>query len=520
MNTVKTLAQSIAILLLLAPASFAQQATQPSVIADSPQAADVPTGTSTVRIVRLSQIKGNVLLDRKTDRGFEVAFENLPIAQGEALKTNLGVAEVEFEDNSSLRILPDTVVEFPSLERTSTGATITTVKLLKGTVYVSLEKTGGNQFHILLGNSTITVTPATHIRLDAGTATAPSQLAVFKGSAQFTDASSTTTVDKKKTLTFNDSTQSPPILVSKVNVGPFDNWDKTSASYHDLHSVSSAYGNPSYTYGISDLNYYGSFANTACGSLWQPYFTGAGWDPFANGVWAWYPSAGYSWVSPYPWGWMPFHYGSWVNCGGNGWGWRPGGSWYGIQNQPATLITTRGAHVPLPPRAPGPGHQSTLVAYNAHPMPLSRLDSQGNFVFRKGSAGIGVPREYFGKLNHLSANTERHGTMSVPTTYAQNANPGANRGGEPQGSSRSANAQGRSGQASTYSAQSRSASAESRGSSPTRSGGEYQGSSSSSGWSHGSSAPSSSGGFSGGSSASAPAPSAPSGSSSGGGAHR
>ena len=519
MKTITTRSAAIAILLMLAPflpVSFAQQATQPAVTTEPPQPADVSTGTSTVRIVRLSQVKGSVLLDRKIDNGFEVAFENLPVAQGDALKTNLGAAEVEFEDNSSLRILPDTVIEFPLLERTSTGATITTVKLLKGTLYVSLENTKGNQFHVLLGNSTITVTPSTRMRLDAGTATAPSELAVFKGSAQFTDASSTSTVEKKKTLAFNDSTQSPPVLVSKVKADAFDNWDKTSASYHDLRSVSSAYGNPDYTYGISDLNYYGSFANTSCGSLWQPYFTGAGWNPFANGVWAWYPGAGYSWVSPYPWGWMPFHYGSWINCGGSGWGWQPGGGWHGLRNQPATLIPNHCPRCPLPPRAPGPGHHPTFVAYNAHPMHVSQFNSEGNFVFRKGSAGIGIPREGFGRLNHFSSNTERHGTMSIPTIYSAGAERGPNRVGEPQGASRSAYGQTRENRASTYST--RPPSGESRGPSPSRSGGEYHGSPSSSGWSHGSSAPSPSGGFSGGSPA--PAPSAPSGSSRGGGAHR
>ena len=46
-------------------------------------------------------------------------------------------------------------------------------------------------------------------------------------------------------------------------------------------------------------------------SFWQPYFVGAGWSPYANGLWALYPGAGYSFVSPYPWGWLPYHSGSW-----------------------------------------------------------------------------------------------------------------------------------------------------------------------------------------------------------------
>ena len=58
--------------------------------------------------------------------------------------------------------------------------------------------------------------------------------------------------------------------------------------------------------------------------MWRPYFASAAWSPYDNGMWAYYPSVGYSWVSPYPWGWMPFHSGNWVNCGGAGWGWQPG----------------------------------------------------------------------------------------------------------------------------------------------------------------------------------------------------
>jgi hypothetical protein len=521
MKIIKIISESIAVLLtlsLFSNVSFAQQPTatvQPSdaaVANESPQLTETPSGTSTIRIVRLSQIKGNVLLDRQTDRGFEVAFPNLPIAQGHALKTAVGVAEVEFEDNSSLRITPNSLIQFPALQRSPTGATITTVNLVSGTLYVSLAKTRGNDFTILVGGNKITVAPSSHIRLDVGAGTSPSTLAVLAGSAQLTNASDTTTVDKKKTLTFNTSTQSPPVLISKVQRDEFDDWDKTSASYHNLRSISSSYGNPGYAYGISDLNYYGAFVNSPCGSLWQPYFAGAGWDPFANGLWAWYPGAGYSWVSPYPWGWTPFHYGSWQNCG-SGWGWQPGGQWHGLRNHPTTLNPNHGPNCPRAPHAPVAGHP-TLIAYNAHPLQASRIDAEGNFVFRKGSAGIGISRESFSKLNHFSANVERHGTLSVPTIYSQDAEHSANREGDPHNNSRSSDPQNAATRTSPNSAQSRSSSSASRESSSGWSGG-----------SRGSSSPSSSGSWSGGSHSSAPAASsapssAPSSGGGGGGAHR
>ena len=66
-------------------------------------------GDSHVRIVRLSDAKGKLGLDRKTGAGFEQTMQNMPIVQGERLATADGYAEVEFEDNSTLRLAPETL---------------------------------------------------------------------------------------------------------------------------------------------------------------------------------------------------------------------------------------------------------------------------------------------------------------------------------------------------------------------------------------------------------------------------
>lgn len=425
-----------------------------------------PAGTSAVRIVRLSQIKGEVFLDRNTDRGFEAAFPNLPITQNEQLKTKDGVAEVEFEDNSSLRITPDSVVEFPALQRSPSGATITTVKLLQGTLYVSLANTKGNQFNVLLGKSQIDLTPSSHIRLDAGSPTSKPSLAVLNGSAEVADSSGTITVGKKKTLTFD--TAAAPVLTGKVESASFDSWDKTEADYHNVPLQTAAYGNPSYAYGINDLNYYGSFADLGgCGSLWRPYFTSAAWSPFANGIWAWYPGAGYSWVSPYPWGWTPFHYGSWQYCGaGGGWGWRPGNTWIGLANQPTTLISGRCTECPKAPLRPAPG-QSTLAVSNTAPLRMSHVSPAGDFIFSKDSAGLGVPRGSFEKLNKISADVSQHGSATTHLSQPEQGSPG-NRTNAASEAYRSSN---RSNATSSNSSQGRPESA-SRSSSGGSSGGE------------------------------------------------
>src|SRR5580692_6644785 len=93
--------------------------------------------SSKVRIVRLSEVKGAVQLDRSNGRGLEPAITNLPIVEQNRLQTGQGVAEVEFEDNSSLRLGPDSAVEFPELSRTSTGTTVSSVHLIKGLAYLT-----------------------------------------------------------------------------------------------------------------------------------------------------------------------------------------------------------------------------------------------------------------------------------------------------------------------------------------------------------------------------------------------
>ena len=71
---------------------------------------------SQARIVRLSQVDGDVQIDRNTGLGYEKAFLNLPITQGTKVRTGSDArAEIEFEDGSTLRITPGTTVDFSEL---------------------------------------------------------------------------------------------------------------------------------------------------------------------------------------------------------------------------------------------------------------------------------------------------------------------------------------------------------------------------------------------------------------------
>ncbi len=156
-------------------------------------------GDSHVRIVRLSDVKGSLALDRKTGLGFEQTMQNMPIVEGEKLKTEDGYAEVEFEDNTTMRLAPNSQVDFSLLALRSSGAKASTMNVVKGTVYVSTESTKGNEFLLVAGETKMTVAPSTHLRLQVNESR--TVVSVFNGSVEVQRGGETTLVSKKESLT-------------------------------------------------------------------------------------------------------------------------------------------------------------------------------------------------------------------------------------------------------------------------------------------------------------------------------
>ena len=425
---------SAAVLLALALCAaplVAQEAAQPETSADAPAETTSTTTTSAqpaaaspgVRIVRLSQVTGEVQLDRQTGNGFEGAFVNLPIVQGSKLRTGEGVAEVEFEDNSSLRLTPHSMVEFPVLSANASGVHSSTIHVAGGAVYVSLTKSKDNIVHVTFGKETLALSPASHIELALNEK--QPRLDVLDGTVEATNGATTTEIGKKKGMLFDPAGTAAPTLVSKNEKGPYADWDKQQVDYHNHFAPtgSSRYAGTPYSYGLADMNYYGGFSSMGgCGMMWQPYLAGAGWSPFSNGAWAWYPGAGYSWVSPYPWGWTAFHSGMWNYCPGAGWGWQPNSSWNGLQNTAALTKPNKPTGLRPPIARPHP-LGATTIAVNQKPLVASRL-SQDTFTFRKGSAGLGVPRATFGKLDHISSDVAHHGSVERGVYFPAEGNRG------------------------------------------------------------------------------------------------
>ena len=359
---------------------------------------------SHARAVRLSDVQGNVQIDRNTGQGFENAFVNLPLTQGVKIRTqDRGQAALEFEDGSTVRLTPNTLVELPQLVLRDSGVKFSTVKLQEGTAYFDFLGTKDNVLELTFARESLTLTQPIHLRV--AMADVDAMLAVFKGQASITGPKGTVEVNKNHTASF-DLLDDHYTVASGIDEFPYDSWDKQEAQYHQQYGKSTS----SYSatgYGTADLNYYGNFFTVpGYGMLWQPYFIGAGWDPFLNGAWAFYPGSGYSWVSAYPWGWTPYHCGAWNYLSMYGWAWQPGGACMPLNTFPVILNAPRGFVRPRPPLLPG--HR--IFPLNRGPV----LVHTGNKVqIASDSAGLGIARGSIRNLGQLSGRVEQTGFVTT-----------------------------------------------------------------------------------------------------------
>ena len=241
---------------------------------------------SQARIVRLSDVQGRVQIDKNTGLGFENAFLNLPVIQGTQLRTGEnGRAEIEFEDGSTFRLTPNTTVEFSTLGLSDAGKRISVVNLVEGRAYVNWLGKSGDQFALNFSQEKVDLSQAEHFRVAASSTIAG--IASFKNDLDVVGPQGTVKVAKKKMVTFDVEDNDRSTEAGDVESDPYDDWDKQSVEYHDQYARNNS---TPYGYGFSDMSYYGSYSNVpGYGNLWQPYFTGVGWDPFMDGAWSWYP---------------------------------------------------------------------------------------------------------------------------------------------------------------------------------------------------------------------------------------
>lgn len=313
---------------------------------------------SKARIVRLSYLEGTVQLDRGDGNGYIRAFLNMPLVEGASLWTHAdGRVEVEFEDGSTARLAPNTIVVFTELRLRADGSKLTSLTLSDGVVYFHAKHERDDAFRVFAGDRELQLEKTSSFRVVHSARQDPFDLrvAVFKGELRFIQPDSQrVAIKKNETLTLDLGEPDNRYFLSRGIVEEaHDYWDRE----RDEDRVILARRQSSDTVYYSDLNRYGTFITVGSyGQVWRPFGMAVSWDPFGHGAWVYYPGHGYVWVSNYIWGWTPYRYGAWVHVSGYGWCWRPAGMYrpgYHRWNPHPVIVNAPAGYVaPVPPTTP------------------------------------------------------------------------------------------------------------------------------------------------------------------------
>jgi hypothetical protein len=228
----------------------------------------------------LSNVQGNVQIDRRTGDGFEAALENLPVLQGTRIATKEdGRAEIEFEDGSTIRLAPNTSIEFTRLSLHDSGGKNTELEVSEGTAYFNINPGKRDDFMVDVGHRSVNLDHAARFRVTVDSSKA--RVAVSHGQVDLSaPGSDLVSVSKGKTASFDVFNQDNYNVAHEYEEGPYDSWNDDLDSYH-AHNFRHTTGEMPYGYGSSDLNYYGSYiSDPGVGSCWRPYFAGYGCTPF------------------------------------------------------------------------------------------------------------------------------------------------------------------------------------------------------------------------------------------------
>jgi hypothetical protein len=252
---------------------------------------------SHVRIVRISYVQGTVRYNGAP------AIMNSPVTEASRLVTGTdALAEVEFEDQSVIRLASETEISFAQLARLSTGEARTRVDMENGEAEFLIPASSAGRFAVNVRGKNILFKKPGRFRVLTTDAT-PLEIAVWKGEAAVLDLESDreVTVKAHETLELNPENLGQYRVQSSVLGDELDRWSEQRDQ--DLKT--------SYVAG-----------NTYNNTVYDQYYQTGG---YGNGYVAPYPYGSYGYNAfgcPYGFG-QPFWFGSPGSCWNSGFFFNP-----------------------------------------------------------------------------------------------------------------------------------------------------------------------------------------------------
>jgi len=281
------------------------------------------TETSYARVVRLSLVDGSVSIAHAGESYWTPAIANMPIQEGDTLASASGFAEIEFENGSVAYLAQNSTLQFTKLSLQD-GGRITESTLTQGTASFYASPANEDTFDALTPDLTATVAGHGQFRMDV--TTQGSSVSVYAGSVSVSSSAGTNQLEKGETLAYRVDDNQGVSVTKNTEADAFDRWVNSQTQMIRAAAYDSqGYLNSPFTYGMADLDGYGSWLECpGIGMCWAPMGIGAGWMPYMNGFWSPFDGLGMTWISFEPWGWMPYHFGGWAMSPMYGWVWAPG----------------------------------------------------------------------------------------------------------------------------------------------------------------------------------------------------
>ena len=252
-------------------------------------AQDTADTGSHARIVRISYLQGAVQFKGAP------AVMNSPVTEASRLVTGTdGVAEVEFEDQSAIRVASETQINFAQLARLSNGEAMTRVDLEDGEVEFLIPASSAGRFAVNVRGKNILFTQPGRFRILSTEAT-PLEIAVWKGEAAVSDLESgkQVTVKARETLALNPENLGQYNVENSVLGDDLDRWSEQrdrdlrtnyvatntyNNTVYDQYYQTGGYGNGyvapgAYPYGFYGYNAFG--CASGFGGFGQPFWFGS-----------------------------------------------------------------------------------------------------------------------------------------------------------------------------------------------------------------------------------------------------
>ena len=223
-----------------------------------------------IRSVRVSFVQGSVLVDHGLGKGFEPVLMNMPVTALTRFRTgDDGLAEIEFENGSTLRLTGETEVLFPRLSLLRDGRKLSLIRVRKGTVYVNVRPDKQNVFNLNGQTLHLEFGKKVHLRMTVDEEEV--FVAVFRGNLFDAD----TGLQIGKNQSFKVDVKQNAIVAAAKGIDEYstDAWDRQMDEQHKKAKNSpatfagfAAFGG--YSFGVDDCGYspwLGLF------SYWMPY---------------------------------------------------------------------------------------------------------------------------------------------------------------------------------------------------------------------------------------------------------